>query len=161
MASRCPSAPGERTSVPPPSRSPSMLTTSGWRGESPLAPTGTTGSKLSGNSRPRPEGPGGTSLRPPRGPPSEALARESGGFVGSRRELHDGDEPHGPPPPRDRCDRTQPVPHIRLAEKKHGGGGIKPSLVSIHGATTSAEPVPCTEGIPRRTWPSDNAPRDQ
>ena len=32
---------------------------------SPAAPTGTTGSKPSGNSRPRPEGPGGTSLRPP------------------------------------------------------------------------------------------------
>ena len=31
---------------------------------------------------------------PPGEPPSEALARECGHFVGSRLELHDGDEPN-------------------------------------------------------------------
>ena len=33
---------------------------------------------------------------PPGEPPSEALASERGDFVGSRLELHDGDEPNGP-----------------------------------------------------------------
>ena len=58
VAFRRPSARGERTGVPPPSRSRSTPTTSGWRGASPSAPTGTTGSKPSGNSRPWPEGTG-------------------------------------------------------------------------------------------------------
>ncbi len=40
-----------------------MLTTSGWREASPLAPTRTTGSKPSGDSRPRHKEPGSTSLR--------------------------------------------------------------------------------------------------
>jgi Helix-turn-helix domain of resolvase len=40
-----------------------MLTTSGWRGASPLAPTGTTGLKPSGDSRPRHKEPDSTSLR--------------------------------------------------------------------------------------------------
>ena len=77
VAFRRPSARGERTGVPPPSRSRSTPTTSGWRGASPSAPTGTTGSKPSGNSWPRPEGTGGTSLLPPgraaegRGPGSD------------------------------------------------------------------------------------------
>ena len=56
---------------------------------------------------------------------------------------------------------STPVSLRKIGERKKVGG-IKLSLsVSIHGATTNAEPVPCTEGIPRRTWPSDNAPRDQ
>ena len=62
---RRPSAPGERAGVPPPRRSRCTPTISGWGGAGPSAPTGTTGSKPSGGSRPRPEGPGGTSLRPP------------------------------------------------------------------------------------------------
>ena len=96
MACRRPSTPGEMAGVPPLRRLRSTPTTSGWGGAGPSAPTGTTGSKPSGNSRPRLERPGGTSLRPPGEPPSEALAGERGGFVGSRLELHDGDEPNGP-----------------------------------------------------------------
>ena len=52
-------------------------------------------------------------------------------------------------PPRDRCDRTRPVPHTRLIDPIGGINLVR--LVSIHGATTNAEPVPCTEGIPRRS----------
>src|SRR5271165_4245344 len=46
-------------------------------------------------------------------------------------------------PPRDRCDRTRPVPHTRLIDPIGGINLVR--LVSIHGVTTNAEPVPCTE----------------
>jgi len=41
---------------------------------------------------------------PPGEPPSEALASECGHFVGSRLELHDGDEPNCPLRMEDRVD---------------------------------------------------------
>ena len=44
------------------------------------------------------------SLSLPRAPPSKALASECGHFVGSRLELHDGDEPNCPLRVEDRVD---------------------------------------------------------
>ena len=103
VAFRHPSAPGERAGVPPPRRSRSTPTTSGSPGQARRHRLGRLARRRAATRGLGLRGLAARVFGPPGEPPSKRLS-ECGHFVGSRLELHDGDEPNCPLRVEDRVD---------------------------------------------------------